>query len=85
MYLVKVNAMWCPSCLIMNNHYEKIANKYNLELKSLDYDLDENEVKELHVGNILPVLIIYKNNEEILRIVGEQSYQQLEKKIGELL
>ncbi len=85
MYLVKINAMWCPSCLIMNNYYERIAKEHNLELHSLDYDLDEDKVKELNIGNILPVLIVYKNNKEVLRIVGEQSYQYIEKKIGELL
>ena len=85
MYLVKINAMWCPSCLIMNNIYEKVSEKFNLKLKALDYDMDEEEVKTLSVGNILPVLILYKNNEEILRIIGEQSYQYIEKKIGELI
>ena len=85
MYLLKINAMWCPSCLIMNSIYEKVSKKFNLELKSLDYDLDEEEVKQLSIGNVLPVLILYKNDKEVLRIVGEQSYQFVEKKIGELL
>ena len=41
MYLVKINAMWCPSCLIMNSIYEKVSEKFNLKLKALDYDMDE--------------------------------------------
>lgn len=85
MHLIKINAMWCPSCLIMNNTYEKIAKEFNLQLETLDYDMDEDKVKLLDVGDVLPVLIVYKDDKEVLRIIGEQSYKQIEQKIGELL
>ena len=77
MKLLKINAMWCPSCLIMNNIYEKISKEFNLELESLDYDFDSEKVEELDVGKILPVLIIYKNNVEVTRVVGEKKYQEV--------
>ena len=75
--LLKINALWCPSCLIMSNIYTKVANDYQLPLETLDYDFDQEKVEPLNVGNILPLLIIYQDDVEIKRIVGEKTYNQI--------
>lgn len=78
MKIIKIGAMWCPACLITNDNLSKISNKYNVEIKNIDYDFDEDEVSKYNVGDILPVLIFIKNDKEVDRLVGEKSYQDIE-------
>lgn len=70
--LIIVSAVWCPSCLLLKKELKKITEEYNIEYKLLDYDLDEEEVKPLNIGDKLPV-IIYNDK----RIIGEKSYDEL--------
>ena len=53
-------------------------------LEEYDYDMDEDTVKEFDVGKILPVIIVFKDNKEVLRIVGEKKKTEIEKMLGEL-
>ena len=58
MKIIKINAMWCPGCLISKSIWAEIENDYpNHEYISLDYDLDEDIVEQYNVGDILPVVI----------------------------
>ena len=43
MKVLKFSAIWCPSCLIMNNVINKIKEEYKLEIINYDYDMDEEE------------------------------------------
>ena len=70
--LIIVSAVWCPSCLILKKNLKKVSEEYNLNYKILDYDLDENEVSILNVGDKLPVIIF---NDK--RLVGEKTYDEL--------
>ena len=54
MKIIKIGALWCPACLIVNKHLKKIDN---VDIVSYDYDFDEEIVKKYDVGKILPVLI----------------------------
>ena len=71
MKVIEITAIWCPSCLVMRPIYEKIYEKYNLDVTKLDYDTDD--IKEYNVGNILPVLII---NDK--RFIGEVKMKEIE-------
>ena len=83
MKLVKISALWCPACLIVNNNLNKLLDKYkDLEVETIDYDYDD--IEEYNVGNILPELIFYKNGKEIKRVIGEKSLKELEKVLGEV-
>ena len=77
MKIVKINSLGCPSCIIMNKVFNKIKEKYTIDLEELDYDFDE--IDEYEPGNILPIYIFYKNNKEITRLVGEHKLEELEK------
>lgn len=78
MKIIKISAMWCPSCLIMNDLIDDLLNEYNINLIRYDYDLDQEEVSKYNVGNILPVLIkVDDSGNEISRIVGEKSKKEL--------
>lgn len=77
MKIIKITAMWCPSCLIMNDIFSSINE--NIETISYDYDMDEDIVKEYNVGKILPVLIkIDDNDNEVERLIGEHSKKEVE-------
>lgn len=79
MKIIKITASWCPSCLIMNQVIDDIVSKYNLEMISLDFDLDQDKVEKYNVDTILPVLIkMDDNNNEISRIKGEHSKKEIE-------
>lgn len=82
MKIVKINSLTCSSCIIMNNIMNKLKEEYNLEVTSLDYDFDD--VEEYNVGNILPVIIFYKNDIEYKRLVGEHKKEEIEKIILEV-
>ncbi len=79
MKIIKIGAMWCPGCIVMHKVWDEFSKKYpNINIESLDLDMDEEEVKKYEVGSTLPVIIFYKNEEEVERIVGEKSLQDLE-------
>lgn len=79
MKVVKINAIWCSGCLVMNNVWNKILEKYNIETIELDYDMDEEEVLKYNPGDVLPVFIFFKDEKEVDRVVGEISYNKMEK------
>ena len=84
MKVVKINAVWCSGCLIMNKIWKNILKRYNIETINLDIDIDEDEVKKYNIGDVLPVFIFYKDDREITRIIGEKSEEELVKIIEEI-
>ena len=81
MKIIMISAIWCPACLITNNSLNKFKKRYkNVDVTNLDYDLDD--IKEYDVGTTLPVLIIYKDNKEVKRLIGEKSLKELEENLG---
>lgn len=84
MKVVKINAIWCSGCLVMNKVWNNILRKHDIETINLDYDFDEEEVKKYMPGEVLPVFIFYKDEEEVYRIVGEKSEKEMEQIIEEL-
>ena len=87
MKAIKINSMWCPSCLIMNPIFEEIVQELNIKIISLDYDLDDTEVAKYEIGKILPVIIFFDdNNKEIIRFIGEKKKTEMLAKLkGEKL
>ena len=80
MRLVKITAVWCLSCILMNERIGNVLRNINdLELIELDFDDDEDRVEEYNIGKTLPVLIkLDSNNKEIGRIIGEKSEKEIE-------
>lgn len=86
MKLIKIGAMWCPSCIIMNKVYQEITNSFNIELVNYDYDFDEEQIIKYNVGKTLPVaILIDQNNQEILRLVGELKKQEISEKLEKII
>ena len=76
--LLVISAVWCPSCLVLNKHLNKIEKDFDITIKKLDFDLDEEEVSKYNVGDKLPVLIFLdKEGNEINRTIGEKNYDDI--------
>ena len=87
MKVVKISAIWCGGCLVMNKVWKKLKDNFDFEFIELDYDMDEEEVKRYNPGEILPVFIFYKDDNELFRVTGELSYDEMVekiKKVGEI-
>ena len=85
MKIVKISAIWCGGCLVMNKAWENLKKNYSeIEFATLDYDMDEEEVKKYNIGDILPVFIFYKNGNEVKSINGEIKESVLVETIEEL-
>ena len=83
MKIIKIGALWCPACLITNNALDKINKNYDIEIVSLDYDFDEEEVSKYNVGETLPELIFIKDDKEVKRLIGEKDYKDIEEVLKE--
>lgn len=75
--LVVISAVWCPSCLILKKHLKKLKEEFNLEIETFDYDFDEEEVLKYNVGDKLPVVVSEDDDNEIDRLIGEKTYEEI--------
>ncbi len=78
MKVVKITAIWCTSCIIMNKVWKQIEEKYHIETISYDLDMDEDIVENYNIGDKLPVFIFMNDDEELFRIIGEKSLEEVE-------
>lgn len=78
MKIERISAIWCPSCLLMKSRWEKVETEFkNINFIDYDYDMDEEFVQNKNIGKKLPVCIIYKENQEVGRIIGEKTEEEL--------
>ena len=78
MQIIKIGAVWCPGCLVMNKIWNNILKDNDLDIIELDYDFDNDEVIKYDVGQVLPVIIFLDNNGlELERLIGEQKENKL--------
>ena len=86
MKIIKINAMWCPACLISKGIWDDIKKEYpNHEYIDLDYDLDSEFVSSYNIGDILPVVIFMDNEKELKRLIGEKSKKEILNEVGDIL
>lgn len=86
MKVLKFNAIWCSACLVMKKIFKHVENMHpELEFITYDYDTDEDMVEKYNIGTTIPVLVFIDENEnEVGRIVGEKSYEEIEEYIEKL-
>jgi len=79
MKVIRINAIWCPGCIIMRKNWKKIQKDYpNLTYVDLDFDIDETEVIKYNVGDTLPISILFDNdNNELRRLIGEKPVKDI--------
>ncbi len=79
MKVIMITAIWCPSCIIMRSRYDELLKHYNITKIEYDFDDDTAMIAPFKIGSILPVVIFMKDDEEVLRIIGEKSKKELTK------
>lgn len=84
MKIVKISAIWCGGCLVMNKVWKKLKENFDYEFVEYDYDMDEEEVQKFSPGEVLPVFIFFNDDKEVMRITGEMSYEEMVKRIEEV-
>jgi len=68
----------------MKKIWKEIEEEYpNLDIITLDYDMDEDEVNRYNPGDVLPVVIL-KNNEKEIRLIGEKTKEEIIESIGQI-
>ena len=80
MKLIKITAIWCMSCILMNETLKKIEKENEKKYETIDYDFDNDaeEIKPFQVGSILPVYILVDvNGDELARSIGEKNKKEL--------
>ena len=80
---IKIGAIWCGGCLVMNKVWNKLKDNYKFDYEELDFDMDEEEVEKYSPGDVLPVFIFLDEDREVDRLVGEYSYEELLNKMKE--
>ena len=69
----------------MKPRWNKVFSNYpTIEVVDYDYDFDHSEIEKYNVGKIIPVLIFYKDDIEVERVIGEKSILELESIINNL-
>ena len=46
MKLIKIGAIWCSGCLVMNNVISKTLKNYPIDMIEYDIDMDEDEADD---------------------------------------
>lgn len=79
MKLIRISAVWCPSCIITQKIWNEIKEEYKeITYEEYDYDLDIEIVKKYNIGKIIPVIIMLDHNDvEISRIIGEKKKKDI--------
>jgi thiol-disulfide isomerase/thioredoxin len=84
MRIVKINAVWCPACIVSNKIWKNVLVDYpDLDIEELDLDFDSDEVKKYNVGDILPVVIFINDEKEVFRLIGEKTKEEIYKAVEE--
>tara|TARA_Y100000310_G_C20541562_1_gene743559 strand:- start:150 stop:482 length:333 start_codon:yes stop_codon:yes gene_type:complete len=78
-------AEWCMPCLMLAPIIDELAEKLK-EVKFTKINVDSNQklAQKYNISSI-PCLIIFKEGEEVDRIIGVQSSEDIEGKIKEYL
>ncbi len=85
MKVIKFGAVWCPGCIVMRPRWKEIEEE-NPWLKNeyYDFDNDKEAVEKYKVEqNLLVFIFLDKNDNEMFRLSGEPSREELLKLIEE--
>lgn len=77
-YLLEFYAAWCGHCHNMKAVMHKIAKDYNGKMKVYMADVDQSpKAVEEYMVTSMPTMFVYKDKDDMQKLVGEQSYINL--------
>jgi thioredoxin 1 len=76
--LVDFWAPWCGPCKMIAPVLEEIAQEYDGKAKIVKINIDDNQNTPAQFGvRSIPTLILFKNGNEVEKIIGAQSKDKL--------
>ncbi len=83
--LVKFGATWCAPCKVVAKSIDKIKTEFS-EVKFQEIDVDDNPTlaKDYKIRSV-PTVILFKNGEEITRLIGSVKVDALRKALRDVL
>jgi thioredoxin 1 len=83
---VEINAFWSGSCHIMEPVIQRMANRFESNIKMCKVDIDTNEKLAREYGiSELPILLFFKDGMIKDHIIGPVSAVELESRLVNLL
>lgn len=80
--LIDFWAPWCNPCKEMNPVIEEIAEEYEQQLKTIKINIDDNQELADKIGVLkIPTFLIFKDGEEVDKMVGKTPKGDLAEKI----
>ncbi len=75
--VVDYTATWCGPCRLVAPIIDQLAEDYQGKAEVVKVDLDQNKgnAKQYKIRSI-PTVLIFKNGQEVDRIVGRATYEQ---------
>jgi len=81
--LVDFWAGWCGPCKMIGPVVEELAVEYKDRVKVAKVDVDNNREVAGQLGVMsIPTLIMFKNGQEVDRVIGMTGKEQLKQKIN---
>ena len=82
--LVKFAATWCAPCKIVARTIERVKSEFT-DVKFQDVDVDDhpNLAKDYKIRSV-PTVILFRNGEEITRVVGSIKVDALRKSLRDV-
>lgn len=85
MKIVRLTALWCPACIVMHQMWQELEQLYpDIEFIKYDIDIDEEMADYYDNPTILPLIVFYRNEQELLKVNGEKNKKELIKIIEDL-
>jgi thioredoxin 1 len=79
-------APWCGPCRMVSPIVEELSTEYGEAVRFAKMNTDENENTMIQYGiTSIPTLIIFKDGEEVNRLVGFAPKEQLKRQIDRSL
>ena len=83
--LVKFAATWCAPCKVVAKTIDKIKTEFT-EVKFQEIDVDDNpELSKDYKIKSVPTVIVFKNGEEVTRLIGSVKVDALRKALRDVL
>jgi thioredoxin 1 len=81
--IVDFSAPWCGPCEMIGPIIEQIAQNHSGKVKVGELNVDESQTTAMKFSVMsVPTIILFKNGQEVKRVVGYQSQRELEQEFG---
>ena len=75
--VVQFSAAWCGPCKVLTKTIEQNEDKFNVPIYKIDIDECQDLAKVLQIRSV-PTLIRFESELEVKRIIGNQTFEQLQ-------